>query len=179
MFGRVQAPAYYYSPYYYTSSNSSNFYAPPSGQSYQVRNVANITLQTFSGVYINPKTAVGFTTGLDWYNNTLIVPLEVGVRRKIIQRKNGGAAIIAGIDAGYGTTWFHKDNPENKSTGGFAISPTIGYRMPTRSGSAWVLNFGYKYQAITVSDTREFDESYSSVETRDHNRLVVRFGFEF
>ncbi|MDP5139541.1 MAG: hypothetical protein NWP83_03615 [Spirosomaceae bacterium] len=179
MFGRVLSPAYYYTPYYYASSSSSSYYVPPSGQSYEVRNVANITLQTFNGVYINPKTAVGITTGLDWYNNTLIVPLEAGVRRKLFQRKSGGAAIITGLDAGYGTTWFHKDNPENKTSGGFAISPTIGYRMPSRSGSAWVLNFGYKHQSVTIRDTRQFDENYSSVETRSHNRLVVRFGFEF
>ncbi|MFB0907217.1 MAG: hypothetical protein QMB03_02865 [Spirosomataceae bacterium] len=51
--------------------------------------------------------------------------------------------------------------------------------MPNQSGSAWVLNFGYKYQSVTVSDTRELDENYSSVETRNHNRLLVQFGFEF
>lgn len=175
MFGRVKAPSYYYSgPYYYSST-----YYPPSTESYSVRNVANITLQMFNGVYINPKTAVGITTGLDWYNNTLIVPLELGVRRQLFQRRNNGAAIIAGMDAGYGTTWFHEDNPDNKTTGGLAISPTIGYRMPNQSGSAWVLNFGYKHQSITISDTREFDENYSSVENRSHNRLVVRLGFEF
>ena len=173
MFGRVKAPAYYY-PYISYSS-----YWVPTPENTQVRNVANITLQTFNGVYINPKTAVGITTGIDWFTTTLIVPVEVGIRRKLIQRKNGGAAIVAGIDAGYGTTWFHEDNPDSKTTGGLAISPTIGYRMPNRSGSAWVLNFGYKHQSVQVSDTREFDENYSSVETRSHNRLVVRLGFEF
>lgn len=177
MFGRVKAPSYYYGPYYYASS--SKYYVPPSNESYAVRNLANITLQTFNGVYVNQKTAVGITTGIDWYNNTLIVPLEFGVRRQLVRRENGGAAIITGLDAGYGTAWFHEDNPNSKTSGGLAVSPTIGYRMPTRSGSAWVLNFGYKHQSVTISDTSEFDENYSSVETRNHNRLVVRLGFEF
>ena len=177
LFGRVKAPSYYYGPYYYASSSS--FYPPPSGQNYQVRNVANITLQTFNGVYINPKTAVGITTGIDWYNNTLIVPLELGIRRQLFQRKTSGAAIIASLDAGYGTTWFHEDNPDSKTTGGLAISPTIGYRIPNRSGSAWVLNFGYKHQSVTINNTQEFDENYLSIENRNHNRLVVRLGFEF
>jgi hypothetical protein len=176
IFGRVNAPSYYYGPYYYASYSS---YIPPNSGQSEIRNVVNISLQTFNGVYIDKKTAVGFTTGIDWYNNTLIVPLELGVRRQIAQRRKGGAAIIAGVNAGYGTTWFHKDNSGNKTTGGFAISPTIGYRMPNRSGSAWVLNFGYKYQSVTISDTGEFGEDYSSVETRNHNRLLVRFGFEF
>jgi hypothetical protein len=99
MFGRVENPVYYY-PYFSPNYASYSSYAPPNGEQFEIRNVANISLQTFNGVYINTKTAVGFTTGLDWYNNTLIVPLELGIRRQLAQRKNGGAAIIAGMNAG-------------------------------------------------------------------------------
>lgn len=173
MFGRVKANYYYYPSY-------SSYYGPTQyDDNYQVRNVANITLQTFNGVYLDPKTAVGFTTGVDWFNTSLVVPIQLGARRQIIQKREGGAAIIAGLDTGYGTTWFHEDNPNIKTTGGFTISPTIGYKIPNRSGSAWVLNFGYKHQSLTLTDIQNYDENYYSIESRNHNRLVVRLGLEF
>ena len=173
MFGRVKN-FYNYYPYY------SSYYPPRQyNEDFEVRNVADITLQTFNGVYLNPKTAVGITTGVDWFNTTLIVPIQIGVRRQIVQKKEGGAAIIAGLDTGYGTTILHEDNSDTKTSGGFTISPTIGYKIPNRGGSAWVLNFGYKHQTLSLKNIQNIDEYYSSVETRNYNRLVVRFGFEF
>lgn len=173
MFGRVKAPSYYYMPYY------SSYIPPQDNENFEVINVVNIALQTFNGVYIDPKTAVGITTGVDWYNATLVTPIQLGVRRNLVQRKNGGATIVAGLDAGYGTTWLNIDNPNTKTTGGIAISPTIGYKMATRNGSAWVINFGYKHQSLSLEEINIQDEFYSSNETRNHNRMVVRFGFEF
>lgn len=180
LLGRVKVPVY--GNYYYPSYSS---YYPGPGQpnqrneDYDVRNTVSISVQTFNGVYIDPKTAVGFTTGMDWYNNTLVTPMQLGIRRNLVQRRNLGAIIYAGLDAGYGTTWLNADEPGYKAKGGLVISPTIGYKMPTRGGSAWVINFGYKHQTLNIENIRQADQYFVSNETRNHNRVAVRFGFEF
>ena len=48
--------------------------------SQRVVNRVNFTLQTFNGVQIAPRWAVGATVGVDWYNTALLMPVSAGVR---------------------------------------------------------------------------------------------------
>jgi hypothetical protein len=178
LFGRVRIPSTYY--YYYPSSSS--YWPPyPSNVTYTLKNVANISIQTFNGIYLNPKTAVGITLGADWYSGALVTPISAGLRRTLAVKKQGGSALVAGLDAGWGTTWLHEDNPNQKTSAGLMVNPTIGFKFPMRNGSAWLLNFGYKYQQVEVKDiiTEENIYNISGLETRNYNRVQMRLGFEF
>lgn len=172
MFGRTKSPTYYYPPWY--------SYRPIDyEEQYAVNNVVNLTLQTFNGLQVTEKTAAGITTGIDWYNATLVVPVQAGVRYKLVEKKKEGTALMAGLDAGYGTTWLHIDNTDTKTEGGLTVSPTVGFRLPMRGGSAWLVNFGYKYQHLTVTQTSSTDPYFSSIEQRNHHRMIIRMGIAF
>lgn len=170
LFGRVQNPTYYY---YYRGG-----VLPPINETYTMQNRVSISLQTFNGVYLTKQTAVGLTTGIDWYNAVLLMPIQMGVRQTLIQKGEHGSSIYAGLDGGYATTWFNADNSNYDTKGGVTVSPTIGFKLPMRGGSSWLINFGYKYQRVAVDQTNEYDPYWSSHETRNYNRLVVKMGLE-
>ncbi len=177
LFGRVNIPTYSY----YYPPHSSSWYPYPAVQSYRVKNVSSISAQTFNGVYLNPKTAVGVTLGADWYNSALITPLAAGVRQVIARKKAGGSSLMASLDAGWGAAWFHEDNPGQKTTGGLMLNPAVGLRFPMRSGSSLLLNFGYKYQGAETKELISPENHYniSGLETKNFNRVQVRLGFEW
>ncbi len=148
---------------------------------YQVQNRVNFSLQTFNGVYLDKKTAVGITLGVDGYGPTALMPISAGIRRNLVQKKQGGSILLGSLDAGYATTWLNEDNTGYKTSGGLMICPTIGYKLPMRNGSAWLINFGYRYQRAEYKQERTGDAIYwsESNEVRNYRRLVVRFGIEF
>lgn len=154
--------------------------APDAITYYNVQNRVNVSIMTFNGIYLNPKTAVGVTTGIDWYNTTVLMPIMAGVRRQIAQKKEGGSAIFVNLDGGYATNWLNEDSGITKTDGGFVLNPSIGYRLPMRSGSAWLVNFGYRMQKYKLTEDRSQEEwSFKSVETRNLNRMSLRVGLEF
>jgi hypothetical protein len=151
---------------------------------YYIEKQVNVTLQTFNGIYLNKKTAVGLTTGVDWIGNTVLMPIAGGVRRQLAQRREGGSAIMANLDLGYATNWLNANTGREEVTGGIVVNPSIGYRIPMRNGSAWLLNFGYRHQRYEVF----MDNSYQNgnqewinqtTEFRKLNRMTARLGFEF
>lgn len=175
-FGRnkyITSPYYDIGAYYPTVS----FAAPQ----YQTQNRVNFNLHTFNGVYVNPKTAVGLTVGVDSYGSTVLMPISAGIRRNLVQKKQGGSILLGSLDAGYSTIWLNEDNTGFRTTGGLIICPTIGYKFPMRNGSAWLLNFGYRFQRAEYAQERTEDQFYwtESNEVRNYRRMVVRFGIEF
>lgn len=164
---------------YQTHAYYSNYYPQP--MQYQTQNRVNFSLQTFNGVYLNSKTAAGLTVGIDSYGPTVLMPISVGVRRGLVQKKQGGSVLVGSIDVGYSTTWLNEDNTGFKTSGGLVVCPTIGYKFPMRNGSAWLLNFGYRYQRAEYAQARNGDAIYwtESNEVRNYRRMVVRFGIEF
>ncbi len=182
MFGRTKYVSYW-SAYDLTGRP-----APNAKPYYYTNNNANLTLQTFNGVYLDKKTAVGLVTGVDWYYNVILMPVGVGIRRQIAQKKEGGSAIIASLDGGYGTTWLHANNNRENVDGGIFVNPTIGYRIPMRNGSAILLNFGYRHQRFTVETDNSYTNTINNInqewtniskEYRNMNRMTARLGFEF
>lgn len=172
--GRVKEMTYNY-PYYYN-------YAPGTmvpEQSYTTRNVASLSLQTFNGFRIRKNTSLGLTAGLDSYASVLVSPLALGIRQIMIEKSEKGAKLQLGIDAGYGSTIFNPKNSENKTNGGVMINPAVGFIFPTKNGSAWLVNFGFKYQYLEINSVNNEEYYYNVTETRNLNRMQIRLGFEF
>lgn len=176
LFGRVKNPNY---SYYYPSYSS--YWPNPTPSGFSLQNVASLSLQTFNGFQVRKKTTVGLTTGLDMYSSVVLVPIALGVRHVIFEKSQQGAKLQAGIDAGYGATLANAANSYEDVSGGILINPTIGFKFPTKNGSAWLVNFGYKYQYMEISQNFNETDIYNiaSVETRNLKRFQVRLGFEF
>jgi hypothetical protein len=166
---------------YETYSYYRGYYPQPTDIQYQVQNRVNFALQTFNGIYLDKRTAVGLTLGVDSYGPMVLMPISAGIRRNLVQKKQGGSILLGSLDAGYATTWLNEDNTGYKTSGGLIISPTIGYKLPMRNGSAWLINFGYRYQRAEYKQKRTGDPIYwyESNEVRNYRRMVVRFGIEF
>lgn len=174
LFGRIKYQTYYGGWYPYPSPNNYP-------DQYQLKNKVNLSMQTFNGVYLDSKTAAGLTVGVDGYGETVLMPIALGVRRSLLQKKEGGSGLQAGIDVGYSTTWLNEDNTGFNTTGGLLVSPTIGYRLPMRNGSAWLINIGYRFQRAEYKMERNGNEVYwnESNEVRKYKRMVLRLGIEF
>lgn len=169
--GKYETYNYYYRGYY----------PQPIDKQYQIQNRVNFAIQTFNGIYLDKKTAIGVTLGVDSYGSTILMPISAGVRRNLVQKKQSGSILLGGLDVGYATTWLNEDNTGYKTSGGLIISPTIGYKLPMRNGSAWLINFGYRFQRAEYKQLRTEDPIfwYESNEVRNYKRMVVRFGIEF
>lgn len=142
------------------------------------RNTGSFSIQTFNGWRVLPKTAVGVTLGIDAYQGSLIMPLSAGVRQTIFEKGASKSKIQASLDAGIGTTWLDDSDSENsKKRGGAMINPAVGFIFPTKSGSAFLVNFGYKYQHYSVS--KVWSENNFSNESRNIKRFQIRAGFQF
>jgi hypothetical protein len=144
----------------------------------QVDSRLSPTLQMFNGFQIKPKTAVGITVAADLYRNTMLMPIAIGIRQTLLEKPNKKTQLLGSLDVGYGTTLIHLDNSTNITKGGLMINPMVGYRLPNKGGSAWILNFGYKTQFATVEKNAGIDD-FASQEKRTYNRFVFRLGFQF
>lgn len=174
--GRSLTGSTYY-PYYYLASASSYLpYPYPYTPNYKKKNTGSLSLQTFNGWRIRPRTTVGLTTGLDAYQGALIMPVAAGVRQVLFEKGPTLSKIQASLDLGAGTLWLDGEDDISKK-GGLMINPAVGFVFPTRSGSAFLLNFGYKYQYYTLSASTG-NESFWE-ESRNIKRLQVRLGFQF
>jgi hypothetical protein len=136
------------------------------------------TIQMFNGYKLSPKTALGLTMAIDGYGITTLMPLQLGIRQVLLKSEAKKAQIIGSLDAGYSLTALNIDNTNQKTSGGITINPMVGYRLPNKGGSAWLLNFGYKQQQATVLKNLQSDDQ-TSTESRSYRRFVFRLGFEF
>lgn len=162
------------SNYYYLASSYYPWYPP--APVYSKGNTGSFSVQTFNGWRIRPKTAVGLTTGLDAYQGALIMPLAAGLRHTLYEKGPTLSKLQASLDLGAGTLWLDGEEGVTKN-GGLLINPAIGFVFPTRSGSAFLLNFGYKYQHYSLSYF--YSKENFTEETRNIKRLQVRLGFQF
>lgn len=136
------------------------------------------TIQMFNGLQVLPKTAIGLTVSLDPYENTILMPIGLGVRQTLVANSSKKAQLIGSLDVGYGTTLAQLDNNSNETTGGLMANPMLGYRLPNRGGSAWVIMIGYKTQNASIKKNINL-EDFEVVEKRTYNRLAFRVGFQF
>ncbi|MCP9753845.1 hypothetical protein EGI26_01545 [Lacihabitans sp. CCS-44] len=174
LFGRVKNTNYYYPGY-------SSYWPSPTQNGFSIQNVASLSLQTFNGFQVRKKTTVGLTTGLDLYSSSLLVPVALGVRHVFYEKNQQGAKLQAGLDAGVGSAIANAANSFETVKGGVLLNPTVGFKFPTKNGSSWLINFGYKYQYMEISQIIQPTDIYniSSTETRNLKRFQVKLGFEF
>ena len=173
LMGRTLETVYSY-PYY--SSYYPCYNCFPNTITTKKRNTGSFSIQTFNGWRVKPKTALGLTTGLDAYQGALLMPVAVGVRQIVFEKGPTLSKIQASLDAGIGTTW-HNEDEGQETKGGLMLNPALGFVFPTRSGSAFLINFGYKYQHYSVKKT--WAENNFSEESRNIKRVQIKLGFQF
>lgn len=143
-----------------------------------VTNRVNFTMQTFNGVQLKPRLAVGATVGVDWYNTALLMPLAAGVRYDLTHNKTKKTGLFASLDAGYAVRWLHADATSYETKGGMMLNPGVGLKIGMRSGSALILSLSYKRQQARVQNPIGWNE-LSNFEQRVYNRMAFRLGVSF
>lgn len=176
LMGRVKVPQGYN---YYGWTGPCYGCTPTGEQAYKVQDVRDISLRLYTGIQLHPKTTVGVTIGADDYEGSFITPIMIGARQTLIQKKTTGNEVFAGLDIGHGNTWFHEDDANFVTKGGIAFNPTIGYKLSIKNKSSFILSLGYSYQEAQVEYVNEFNNDYIRNETRKHQRVTARVGFEF
>lgn len=136
----------------------------------------SMTAQTFNGVRLSSRLAVGATVGMDWYKTALINPIAAGIRYDLT--KNGPARLFASADAGYGFTWLHQDSDRYDTKGGLMINPGIGLKYGKPGNAAFTISMAYKRQAARVEKPLQYEQTYRN-ETRVYNRIVLKIGMIF
>jgi hypothetical protein len=142
----------------------------------QVENKTSITIQTFNGMQVGRRAALGVTAGMDWYKAALITPIAAGMRYDLAGRKN--VRLFGILDAGYGFTWFHQDLEGFDTKGGAMLNPGIGLRIGKMEKAAFTMALAYKRQYAHV-DKPVLSGQISRSEERIYNRLAIRLGFSF
>jgi hypothetical protein len=176
LMGRTLETVNTYYPYYLSSSSYYSCIGCGNRTTTKKSNTGSFSIQTFNGWRVKPKTSVGITTGLDAYQGALIMPVAAGIRQIVFDKGPTQSKIQASLDAGIGTTWLNEDDGQ-ETEGGLMLNPAVGFVFPTRSGSAFLFNFGYKYQHYSVKKT--WAENNFSEESRNIKRVQIRLGFQF
>ncbi|PZX55729.1 hypothetical protein [Algoriphagus chordae] len=112
----------------------------------------DISFMTFNGVHITKSQVVGFTIGLDQYDDISIIPFALGWRGFL--GKESKPKIFGGFDIGGGSAILEKkeSNEWSKSwyEGGLMYSPSVGISFPALKGnSSFSFSLAYKRQNIT------------------------------
>ncbi|RIV18253.1 hypothetical protein DYU11_28860 [Fibrisoma montanum] len=142
------------------------------------QNRTSFTAQTFNGVRIWPRLAVGGTVGIDWYLASLLMPVSAGVRYDVAVQSKKGVGLFTSLDAGYGLAWLHRDLPNYKTSGGLYVSPGVGLRLGQPGRGNFVLSVAYKRQESAV--VKPLDNFYlKRDENRIYNRITFRMGVAF
>ncbi len=144
-----------------------------------IENRFSFTAQTFNGVQLRPRLAVGATVGVDWYAAALLMPLCAGIRYDLARNNQKNVRVFTSLDAGYGVAWLHQSVLNYKTTGGWVASPGIGLRIGRPRTANFTLSMSYKRQQAHVD--KPVDGQYTLVryEDRVYNRVAFRIGVAF
>lgn len=143
----------------------------------EVQNRLSLTIQTFNGVQLKPRLAVGATVGVDWYKTALLTPIAAGVRYDLVSTPKN-VHLFGTLDAGYGFNWLQVDGTGYDTKGGMMLNPGLGLKFGFRSGSAMLLSLTYKRQEARVTKPLGWQE-VEKWEDRTYNRMALRLGFMF
>jgi hypothetical protein len=128
------------------------------------------TVQVFYGYRFNRLLAIGATTGADFYDNTLVTPLALGIRGEVFATR---VSPIYSLDAGYGSAAL---GDGDASKGGWMYNPALGMRVNTGNGTAFTFGAGYKVQRVQ----REISSWNTMIDQKiTFKRLSLRAGFMF
>jgi hypothetical protein len=148
------------------------------GFSESVENRLSFTLQTFNGVQLKPRLAVGGTVGMDWYKTALIMPIAAGIRYDLAKNSSQKSVFYASLDAGYGFNWLNVNASNYTTSGGMMLNPGIGLRVGLKSQSALLISLTYKRQDLHVTKPLNWGE-IDKYENRVYNRMAFRVGVSF
>lgn len=143
----------------------------------EVQNRLSLTIQTFNGAQIKPRLAVELTTGIDWYNTALLLPIAAGARYDLARSQNN-ITLFGSLDAGYGFNWLHVNGTGYDTQGGMMLNPGLGLKFGFKSGSALTLSLTYKRQNAKVTQPLGWQE-VEKWEDRTYNRMALRLGMWF
>lgn len=151
-------------------------YGQPTSESVSKR--VSLTAQTFNGVLVNPRLAVGATVSADWYQTTLLTPVCAGLRYDLARPNQKNLRVFASFDTGWGFAWLNEDPTGYKTTGGWTVSPGLGFRIGKASSTNFVLSLSYKRQEAAAEKPLFWNE-LAKQETRVYNRIALRAGVSF
>ncbi|GAB4042585.1 hypothetical protein [Spirosoma jeollabukense] len=143
-----------------------------------VENRVSFTAQSFNGVQLTSRLAVGGLVGIDWYKAALLTPLGAGLRFDLARDSQRNVRLLAIADAGYGFAWLHKASTGYDVKGGWMINPGIALRAGKPSASAFVLSLSYKRQSADVQKPLTGNDIQRD-EHRIYNRICFRIGVAF
>lgn len=139
---------------------------------------SDLTAQTFNGVQVSPRLAVGATIGADWYSTTLLTPVCAGVRYDLARPNQKNLHVFASLDSGWGFTWLQEDATGWKTSGGWTLSPGIGFRIGKPANTSFIMSLSYKRQEAEAEKPLLWNE-LAKHETRVYNRVALRLGVSF
>lgn len=142
-----------------------------------VENKVSLTAQTFNGVQLTQRVAVGGLVGIDWYKSALLMPIGAGIRYDLIQSDHN-VRLLAVLDGGYGFAWLHTNSTGYNLKGGWMVNPGIALRVGKPSSSAFVMSLTYKRQTTDVQKPI-FGNDIQRDEIRIYNRMAIRIGVSF
>ena len=163
----------------------------------QTQHRVGFSFLTFHGAKVSRHHALGFSVGLDQYEELTIVPIALGWRGFL--GKENRPQLIGGLDLGGGYAFLEKKEETEwyKSwyQGGILISPSLGAKFPGKKGkTALTLSVAYKRQELAYfqgyfengTTPRPFSsdrlpEGYNSINDTSYlfHSLVARMGFIF
>ncbi|TXE10283.1 hypothetical protein [Algoriphagus aquimarinus] len=112
----------------------------------------DVSFMTFHGAHITKNNVVGFSLGIDQYDEISVIPITLGWRGFL--GKDGKPKIFGGLDIGGGSTILEKKVSDEWSKswyeGGSLISPSAGISFPSKKDkTALSFSFAYKRQQIS------------------------------
>ncbi len=170
--GRVRpdVPVTYYGGGWFPTPRPSELPQRPTG------NRIGMTISLFSGYVINKHLTTGVSTGVDYYNNSVYIPIAAALRGDLLGGNRRVMPFYA-LDGGYS---LRGPNPHGKqSKGGWLWSPGIGLRINKGNGTGFLISAGYRHQQARQVAEVDGEQVLSQIEYRRYNRLYFRMGFSF
>ena len=112
----------------------------------------DVSFMTFHGAHITKNNVVGFSLGIDQYDEISVIPIALGWIGFL--GKDGKPKIFGGLDIGGGSTILEKKVSDEWSKswyeGGSLISPSAGISFPSKKDkTALSFSFAYKRQQVS------------------------------
>ncbi|MFC5624098.1 hypothetical protein [Algoriphagus winogradskyi] len=112
----------------------------------------DVSFMTFHGAHITKSHVVGFSLGIDQYDEISVIPVALGWRGFL--GKDDKPKLFGGLDIGGGSTILEKKIGDQWSKswyeGGFLVSPSVGISFPSKKDkTALSFSFAYKRQQIS------------------------------
>ena len=173
--GRVrpdQPQSYPYYDYGYIYYPNNYTYVP----SRTAGNRIGLTIHAFSGYVVHSQLVTGLAVGVDYYNNSVFLPIAAAVQGDLFGRAKRITTFYT-LESGYAIAG---PNPHDKELkGGFMVSPGVGIRINKGNGTGFLISTGYKHQQAKQVASVDGVQVLSQIEYRYYNRLYFRMGFSF